>query len=146
MKCWIWSSELIFVVLIFVAPAFARSLSTRMTLMAEVATSCRVLTTLRFTVKRECDATSSVKDVGGPVLEKNYHANARMATVLIAELLASFFVAGVQSSRSQREGQLVIEDPVNRGHCQRDAVTQVQLRRAVRWYVAGYMLHSAIMG
>ena len=29
--------------------------------------------------------------------------------------------------RSQREGQLVIEDPVNRGHCQRDAVTQVQV-------------------
>ena len=51
------------------------------------------------------------------MLEKNYHANARMATVLIAELLASFFIAGVQSSRSQRKGQLVIEDPVNRGHC-----------------------------
>ena len=66
------------------------------------------------------------------MLEKNYHANARMATVLIGELLASFFVAGVQSSRSQREGQLVIEDPVNRGHCQQDAVTQVQLRRAVQ--------------
>ena len=59
------------------------------------------------------------------MLEKNYYANARMATVLIGELLASFFVAGVQSSRSQREGQLVIEDPVNREHCQQDAVTQV---------------------
>ena len=34
--------------------------------------------------------------------------------------------------RSQREGLLVIEDPVNRGHCQRGAVTQVQLRRAVQ--------------
>ena len=33
------------------------------------------------------------------MLEKNYHANARMATVLIDLLWrASFFVAGVQSS------------------------------------------------
>ena len=71
------------------------------------------------------------------MLENNYHANARMATVLIAELLASFFVAGVQSSRSQREGQLVIEDPVNRGHCQRMQSRRYSyIRRAVRWYVA----------
>ena len=61
------------------------------------------------------------------MLEKNYHANARMATVLIGELLASFFVAGVQSSRSQREGQLVIEDPVNRGRP--DTVNRTQSRR-----------------
>ena len=67
MKCWIWSSELIFVVQIFVAPV--------------------------------------------PL------------------------VAGVQSSidhNARESGQLVIEDPVNRGHCQWDAVTQVQLRRAVQ--------------
>ena len=47
------------------------------------------------------------------MLEKNYHDNARMATVLNndrCELLASFFVAGVQSSRSQREGKLVVEE------------------------------------
>ena len=51
--------------------------------------------------------------------------------------------------RSQREGQLVIKDLVNQGHCQRDAVTQVQPRRAVRctWTTApSYVLHSAIMG
>ena len=48
--------------------------------------------------------------------------------------------------RSQREGQLVIEDPVNRGHCQRDAVTQVQLRRAVqctRTMAPSYVLRVA---
>ena len=31
------------------------------------------------------------------------------------------------SGQLQREGQLVIEDPVDQGHCQWDAVTQVQL-------------------
>ena len=65
------------------------------------------------------------------MLEKNYHANARMATVLIAVSYWPRF-SSPGSSLSQREGQLVIEDPVNRGHCQRDAVTQVQLRRAVQ--------------
>ena len=30
----------------------------------------------------------------------------------------------------------MIEDPVSRGHCQRDAVTQVQLRRADATYIA----------
>ena len=41
----------------------------------------------------------------------------------------------VQSSidhNARESRQLVIEDPVNRGHCQWDAVTQVQLRRAVQ--------------
>ena len=56
-----------------------------------------------------------------------------------------FSSPGSQSSQSQREGQLVIEDPVNRGHCQRDAVMQV--RRAVQCTTApSYVLHSAIMG
>ena len=50
---------------------------------------------------------------------------------------------GVQSSQLQHDGQLVIEDPVNGGHCQRDAVTQVQLRRAVqRRHLASYVLHG----
>ena len=41
----------------------------------------------------------------------------------------------VQSSidhNARESRQLVIEDPVNQGHCQWDAVTQVQLRRAVQ--------------
>ena len=37
----------------------------------------------------------------------------------------------------------MIEDPVNRGRCQQDAVTQVQLRRAVYLNDGTYMLHSA---
>ena len=46
------------------------------------------------------------------MLEKNYHDNARINGNHIdrCELLASFFVAGVQSSRSQREGKLVVEE------------------------------------
>ena len=69
------------------------------------------------------------------MLEKNYHANARMATVLIAVSYWPRFSSPGSSHldhNARDVGQLVIEDPVNRGHCQRDAVTQVQLRRAVQ--------------
>ena len=58
--------------------------------------------------------------------EELYNANVRMAMVLIYLLWRE-----PRFSSPGREGQLVIEDPVNRGHCQRDAVMQVQLRRAV---------------
>ena len=65
------------------------------------------------------------------MLEKNYHANAGMATVLIAvSYWPLFFLRrrGPVISITMQGTAGDIEDPVNRGHCQRDAVTQVQLR------------------
>ena len=66
------------------------------------------------------------------MLAKNCHANARMATVLIDLLWREYWprfsspcaAPGFSPIRSQREGQLVIEDPVNRGHCQRDTLSR----------------------
>ena len=65
------------------------------------------------------------------MLEKNYHANAGMATVLIAvSYWPLFFLRhrGPVISITMQGTAGDIEDPVNRGHCQWDAVTQVQLR------------------
>ena len=67
-----------------------------------------VSTTLRFTSVR----------LGRPGLEKNQHANGRMATMLIhwmwRELLASFFIAYIQFYFiDHNDGQPVIEDPVD---------------------------------
>ena len=78
------------------------------------------------------------------MLEKNYHDNARMATVLIA---VSYWPRVLsKSSRSQREGKLVVEESrtLSTGCSHAGTATKnptVYLNDATQ-----LVLHSAIMG
>ena len=72
------------------------------------------------------DATSSVKDVGGQRWRRTNMLTREWQPICCGKSYRSRFLSPGPIC-SQREGQLVREDPVNPGHCQRDVVTQVQL-------------------
>ena len=65
----------------------------------------------------------SIKAYERPVLEKNYHTAAVMERHGLAFL---FNIASAFFDRSM-EGRLVIEDPVDPGHCQRDTGSIVKI-------------------
>ena len=84
------------------------------------------------------------------VSEKNEHANVRTTTVPIhllwQELLALFFChlrpICILLYRSQYDGRLVIEDPLDQGHCQWDVGSD----KEPYLNASTYALYSVIMG